>query len=80
MENTHTNQKGPWGKGIKAVPCQSKLKQINYLLSLPISKLMNYRLKSLALCTAGFNTKEEISDVYLTQMENDWGDKVLLLL
>jgi len=41
---------------------------------------MNYRLKSLALCTAGFSTKEEISDVYLTQMENDWGDKVLLLL
>ena len=68
------------GQRNKSCPCQSKLKQINYLLSLPISKLMNYHLKSLALCTAGFSTKEEISDVYLMQMENDWDDKVLLLL
>lgn len=39
---------------------------------------MNYFLKSLR--TAGFDTKKEIPVVHLTQMENDWGDKVPLLL
>lgn len=74
------NQKGPRGKEIKAIPCQNKLKQINCLLSLPICKLMNYCLKSLALCTARFSTKTEISDVQLTHMENAWDDKLVLLL
>lgn len=55
-------------------------RSINYLLSLPIYKLMNYFLKSLALCTAGFGTKKEIPADYRTQMENDWDDRVLLLL
>ena len=77
----HTlTQKGPWGKEIKTICSESKLKEINYLLSLPICKLMNYFLKSLALCTAGFGTKKEIPADYRTQMENDWDDRVLLLL
>ena len=68
------------GQRNKSCPLPEQIETDQLPLPLPISKLMNYRLKSLALCTAGFNTKEEISDVYLTQMENDWGDKVLLLL
>lgn len=30
--------------------------------------------------TAGFGTRKDIPDVYLTQMENDLGDKALPLL
>lgn len=37
-------------------------------------------LKSLALCTAGFGTRKEIPDVYLTQKEYAMDGKVIVIL